>query len=61
MKTLKTGIMSFFLGVALSIVPISVYAACDAKIEFEGTTCQLVGESCDQHVCVCAYICGPVT
>jgi hypothetical protein len=60
MKILRAAVFSFFIGAILSIVPITVYAACDQTIVFEGTTCTLVGESCDAHVCVCAYNCGPI-
>jgi hypothetical protein len=61
MKTLKASLLAFFVGVVLSVVPISVYAACDKTLVFEGTTCELTGESCDANVCVCSYNCGPVT
>jgi hypothetical protein len=65
MKTLKVGLMSFFAGIVLSIVPISIYAACDATITFRDAnnchityTCHLVGETdCSNNVCVCAYTC----
>lgn len=60
MKTLKLGVISFFIGALLSVVPIAVYAACDNSIVYEGTTCQLTGENCDASVCVCAYNCGPI-
>lgn len=63
MKALKTGFISFFVGVVLSVAPIAVYAGCaqtitwrdanNCHIEYTG---HLVGENCDgSGVCVCAY------
>lgn len=60
MKILKVSMLSFFIGAVLSIVPITVYAACDQTIVFDGKTCTLTGESCGDGVCVCSYNCGPV-
>ncbi len=61
MKSLKLGVISFFIGALLSIVPISVYAGCGKTTEYEGTTCYLTGENCDGGVCVCSYNCGAVS
>ncbi len=64
MKMLKVGLTSFFAGIVLSIIPISVYAACDATMTFRDAnnchityTCHLVEESCSDNVCACGYIC----
>lgn len=61
MKKFKLGLVYFFVGAVLSIVPISVYAACDKTFVYEGTECVLTGESCNAEVCVCSYNCGPIT
>lgn len=64
MKTLKLVVVSFFIGMVLSVVPISAMrAACDEIIAIIGVPlgvsnmCVLTGESCGQNVCVCSYNC----
>ena len=66
MKSLKLGLLSFFIGVVVSVVPITVYAACAQQITFRDAnncriewTCDLIAgsESCSDGVCVCGYIC----
>jgi hypothetical protein len=65
MQTLKLGLLSFFVGLAMSILPIAVYSACDATFSYRDAgnchivhTCTLAGpEECSDHVCVCAYTC----
>lgn len=64
MRKLKIGLMSFLVGIVLSIVPISVYAACDASLTYRDAgnchivhTCTLAGEECGSNVCICAYTC----
>lgn len=61
MKKLKLTLVSFAVGLVLSIPTVAVLAACDPTIIFNGQTCTLVGQSCGGGVCVCAYICGPAT
>lgn len=65
MKTLKLGLLSFFVGIVLSIAPITIYAACDPTITFRDAnncriewTCDLIAETdCSGGVCICAYEC----
>lgn len=65
MKTFKIGLLSFFVGVVLSIAPIAIYAACDETITFRDAancriewTCHLVEQTdCSSGVCICAYVC----
>lgn len=59
MKSLKLGIISFFIGAMLSIVPISVYASCPPTRQEGKKSCWLTGENCSGGVCVCSYNCGP--
>ncbi len=60
MKKLKLALVSLMIGLVLSLPTVAVLAACDPTIRVGGKTCTLVGEECDQNVCVCAYICGPL-
>ena len=67
MKALKMALLSFSIGIALSIIPIAVYAACDSSMSYRDAAechivheCSLVGEQCYDHVCICAYNCGSV-
>lgn len=59
MKKLRIALVSFAVGLVLSIPTVAVLAACDPTIVYNGQTCTLAGESCSARVCVCAYICGP--
>lgn len=57
MKTLKRVLVSFTLGLFISVPSVAVLAQCPQMIVFQGHRCSLVGENCDPDVCVCAYIC----
>lgn len=56
MKTLKMGVISFFVGVVVAIVPFTAYAACSPYIIVsDGSICPLVDGSF-----ICTYRCGIV-
>ena len=63
MKTLKIALRSFFVGMLLSLAPILAYAQCDSALYVQDQSdCHyysrytLVGSSCGDGVCVCAYL-----
>jgi hypothetical protein len=57
MKKLKVVLVSFALGLVLSISTVAVLAQCPQMIIVHGQHCSLAGENCGSDVCVCAYIC----
>ncbi len=57
MKTLKLALVSFTIGLVLSVPTVAVFAQCAQMIVVQGKRCTLVGENCGSDVCVCAYIC----
>ncbi len=59
MKKLRLTLVSFVIGLVVSIPAVAVLAQCEASIVVDGKTCSLVGSNCSGNVCVCAYICGP--
>jgi len=65
MKKLKVALISFAVGLVLSIPAIAVLAECTPNcsqtIVYEGKVCTLMGAGCnaDCSVCSCAYNCGP--
>ena len=63
MKPLKTAVLSFFVGLALSTASIAAYANCPSTITWRDAgechieyTGHLVGENCSDGVCVCVYV-----
>ena len=61
MKKVKAALVSFAIGLVLSMPTVAVMACADT-IWFGADVCKLVGSSCnaDGSVCVCAYICKVV-
>jgi len=64
MKKLKLVIVSFAVGMLLSVPTVAVLACdpnCAATVNIDGKTCTLAGGSCNAEctVCACSYICGP--
>ena len=57
MKKLKLVLVSFTIGLFLSVPTVAVLAQCPMMIISGGHRCTLVGDNCDSDVCVCAYIC----
>ena len=60
MKKWKLGLMSFCIGVALSVAPIAVYAACDATTTYRDSqqchieySAHLVDSGCNSDGSVC--------
>ena len=64
MKKVKAALVSFAIGLVLSMPTVAVLACdpnCPPTIIVDGKTCTSAGGSCNAEctVCACAYICGP--
>ena len=57
MKKLRLVLVSFTIGLILSVPTVAVLAQCPQMIIVHGQRCNLVGEDCGPDVCICAYIC----
>lgn len=66
MKKIRTILISFSIGLVLSLAPISIFAVCDAaileRIGENWTICELEGEYCvyGTDTCYCLYNCGSI-
>lgn len=62
MRKLRLTLVSFVIGLVVSVPAVAVLAQCAPTIIVEGKVCTLNGTNCTgEGVCVCAYTCGPAT
>jgi hypothetical protein len=65
MKKVKAVLVSFAVGLVLSIPTVAVLACdpnCASSVDVNGKTCPLVGAECNNEctVCACAYDCREI-